>query len=168
MNYSIFNLPHEVEVKGVFGISCTASISDESQKAIAAGKLKISVMQQGEMACKDRFHFDISYLAGVFSIFVGNNDSRVIFSRGCIDSYEIRFWRSSEIEIGAGTSSNGTRIVCDNSKVKNGSDCMFSGEVLIQSADQHALVSLESGEILNKMLRVTTLGDHVWLGRNQH
>lgn len=150
----------------MFGTGCTASISDESQKAIAAGKLKISVMQQGGMACIDRFHFDISSLAGVVSIFVGNNDSRVVFPRGCIGSYEIRLWRNSEIEIGAGASSNGTRIVCDNSKVKIGSDCIFSGGVLIQSADQHALVSLESGEILNKMLRVTTLVDHVWLGRN--
>jgi acetyltransferase-like isoleucine patch superfamily enzyme len=42
---------------------------------------------------------------------------------------------------------------------------MFSDEVLIQTSDQHGIVDLGSGAIINDVRKETTLGDHVWLGR---
>lgn len=43
---------------------------------------------------------------------------------------------------------------------------MFSSGVLIQCPDQHGIVDLDTGEILNRERNTVKLGDHVWLGRN--
>lgn len=42
---------------------------------------------------------------------------------------------------------------------------MFSDGVLLQSADQHGLVDIDSMQFINSHRRHITIGDHVWLGR---
>ena len=43
---------------------------------------------------------------------------------------------------------------------------MFSDGILIQTADQHGIVDLATGKIVNDMFRTIRLGNHVWLGRD--
>lgn len=42
---------------------------------------------------------------------------------------------------------------------------MFSSNVLIQTCDQHGIVDLATGEIVNSIASQVILGDHVWLCR---
>ena len=42
---------------------------------------------------------------------------------------------------------------------------MFSSDILIQASDQHGIVDLTKGEIINEAYTDVILGDHVWLGR---
>jgi acetyltransferase-like isoleucine patch superfamily enzyme len=79
-------------------------------------------------------------------------------------SYNIRLWRDSLVKIGDGTTCNGVRIVCDNSRVIIGKDCLLSNEIIIQSADQHGVVDLKSGKIINSAQTNVHIGNHVWIG----
>ena len=72
---------------------------------------------------------------------------------------------NSSVRIGALTTSNSTRIMCSNSTFECGDDCMFSESVVIQTSDQHAIVDLKSGKIINLHPKIVKLGSHVWLGR---
>jgi acetyltransferase-like isoleucine patch superfamily enzyme len=42
---------------------------------------------------------------------------------------------------------------------------MFSDDILIQTADQHGIVDLRQGRIINNTHKIVKLGDHVWVGR---
>ncbi|BCB09578.1 hypothetical protein HHSLTHF2_34680 [Vreelandella venusta] len=42
---------------------------------------------------------------------------------------------------------------------------MFSDNILVQTADQHGIVSIKTKEIVNTNFNTVILGDHVWLGR---
>ena len=78
---------------------------------------------------------------------------------------DIRLWRSARVVIGAQTTINQARLVADNSDIVIGADCMFSDNILVQSADQHGLIDLATMEFSNAHRRHITLGDHVWVGR---
>jgi acetyltransferase-like isoleucine patch superfamily enzyme len=57
------------------------------------------------------------------------------------------------------------RLIGANADVVIGADGLFSDEVLVQSHDQHPLVDVATGELLNDHRRHVTLGRHVWVGR---
>ncbi len=42
---------------------------------------------------------------------------------------------------------------------------MVSDGILVQSADHHGIVDLQSGQIVNNIRRKICIGDYVWLGR---
>tara|TARA_Y100001956_G_C4129596_1_gene192805 strand:- start:18245 stop:18571 length:327 start_codon:yes stop_codon:yes gene_type:complete len=42
---------------------------------------------------------------------------------------------------------------------------MFSSDVLLQASDQHGIIDLNTGSIINNDYSEVMLGDHVWLGR---
>ena len=79
--------------------------------------------------------------------------------------YDFRLWRESFVKIGDGTTCNGARVVCDNSRVLIGSDCLFSDEIIVQSADQHGLVDTRTKKFLNAEMTNIRIGNHVWVGR---
>ncbi|MEO8331583.1 MAG: acyltransferase [Gallionella sp.] len=79
-------------------------------------------------------------------------------------AWDIRFWRESTLVIGRGTTCSGARVVLDNSFVFFGEDCMFSDEIIVQSHDQHAIVSIDDGKIINQKRRDLIIDDHVWIG----
>ncbi|WP_226645110.1 acyltransferase [Microbulbifer variabilis] len=166
MKHSIFDLPKEIVVEGGFDKECFVEISGTSIEALESGKLKVSIKRHGGKKLVNNFHLNLASANGVISIFVGNDGSSVSFGEGSYGSYDIRLWRGGKVSVGDGTSSNGTMIVCDNSGFITGSDCMFSGGVLVQTADQHGVIDLSSGEIVNDIYSEIVLGDHVWLGRN--
>lgn len=163
--YKLDELPNNVVIKGIFDNSCKVSLSNIALDAIIRGKLKLKIIQHGSNASIAGFKATICSLSGYIQIKVGNNDSTVHFGDRSKGAYDIRLWRNSHVVIGEKTTSNGVRIVCDNSEFTCGSDCMFSDDILIQTSDQHGIVDLSSGEIINSDYCKVTLGEHVWLGR---
>jgi acetyltransferase-like isoleucine patch superfamily enzyme len=163
--YSIENLPQQISVIGNFDSSCEVSISPEALSAIEHGRLKVRINKHGGKPVISNFYCSIGSLSGNIVIFVGNDDSTVNLENGTSGAYDFRLWRSSKITIGKRTTSNGVRVVCDNSEFICGEDCMFSDTILIQTADQHGIVDIAKGLIINDDFKSVILGDHVWLGR---
>lgn len=76
-----------------------------------------------------------------------------------------RLYRRVSIRIGEGTTINGSQIVCDNADIIVGRNGLWSGDVLIQSNDQHGIIDLATMKPLKTGRRKTIIGEHVWVGR---
>lgn len=163
--YMFNELPNEVLVSGTFDDTCVLELSDDAELALLNLKLKISIAKHGRKEIISNFQLKIKSRQGKLKILVGNNDSRVLLDDESSGVFDLRLWRKSKVVIGKGTTSNGIRIICDDSEFICGEDCMFSDNVLIQGSDQHGIVDLISGEIVNSQYKSIKLGDHVWLGR---
>ncbi len=70
-----------------------------------------------------------------------------------------------KIHIGARCSFEKTRIQTFNShaKINIGERCMFSYDINVYHTDGHPILSVETGEVLNKV-RSLSIGNHVWVG----
>jgi acetyltransferase-like isoleucine patch superfamily enzyme len=166
MKYLFDNLPSEITVQGSFSPDCSLVMSKNAIKALSQNKLKISIYKRGNQSTISNLQLDIASSQGNITIFVGNSNAEVKFGENSFGNYNLRLWRNCKVLIGDNTSANGIMIICADSDFITGSDCMFSSGILIQSADQHGLVDLKTGEIFNHKNRQIILGDHVWLGRN--
>lgn len=73
--------------------------------------------------------------------------------------------RDVHISIGQGTSFENTRIQTFNShaRIDIGERCMFSYGINVYQTDGHPVLSVETGEVLNKV-RDMKIGNHVWVG----
>lgn len=112
-----------------------------------------------------RIIFSQPELDGQVNISLGPGSGKIrIDTRGPIN-LDLRMWRQSTLSIGAGTTMNSARIVCDQSDVIIGRDGLWSDDILLQSNDQHGIVDLETMEVINGDRRRTVIGDHVWIGR---
>lgn len=163
--FQFSSLPSEVVVKGKFDETCTLELHNQTLSAIQKSKLKLIMRTHGSNQTISGLKISIASISGNINISVGHHNASVIFYEQSSGRYDLRLWRNSSVVIGKSTTSNGVRIVCDNSSFQCGEDCMFSDEIVIQSADQHGIVDLEKGEIINDILKSVVLGDHVWLGR---
>lgn len=164
MLFSFENPPEKVKVSGIFNPSCKLELSEQSFAKLETGELKISIARMGSKPIHD-LNIKILAIGGHINIGIGDNGSQVVFEDLSSGNYNIILWRASNIKIGKRTTSNGCKIICDFSDFETGEDCMFSDEVIIQTSDQHGLIDLNTGEIINNRRKKTTLGNHVWIGR---
>lgn len=154
-----------VQIKGCFDSTCKLMISHDSLDSVKSGKLKIRITNFGKQEIISRFNLTICSTSGFIDIYVGNDNAEVLLEEETSGAYDLRLWRKSKINIGNKTTLNGIKIICDNSEFICGKDCMFSDDILIQTNDQHGIVDLESGSIINDNYKAVLLGNHVWLGR---
>lgn len=164
--YELNNLPPQIDCDGKFDESCVLTLSEQTLAALELGTLKIKIHKHGARSIISGLNAFIGSKSGDIQIYVGNDNTRVVFEEGSSGNYQLRLWVNSAVHIGKNTTSSSIRIVCDNSEFRCGEDCMFSDGILIQSSDQHGIVDIESGQIINDDYRSVILGDHVWLGRH--
>ena len=159
------SLPPQIALNGRFDDTCSLHLTQRCIEAIYGGRLKIRITKVGPNALISRLTISLGCLSGDIGIFAGDHDAKVLLADGTLGVYKMMLWRNSSVSIGKNTTSNGVRIVCDNSEFVCGVDCMFSDNVLIQTADQHGIVDIELGKIINDYRKAVSVGDHVWLGR---
>jgi len=152
-------------VKGRFDASSTINLTAQGERAIQTGTLQLFLSQIGPSEGIKNLRLKINRVRGTIALGIAGDDARIEFGEGCAGKFFARLWRKSTIIVGQQTTANSVRIACDQSRVIIGSDCMLSDNVLIQSADQHGIVDIVSGRIVNDKMRNTIIGDHVWLGR---
>jgi acetyltransferase-like isoleucine patch superfamily enzyme len=152
-------------VRGAFAPDSVLRIAPETLTAGAAGKLRVRIDNRHGRAALHGVRISLACVSGTISIALSSRDSEVEMQAGSSGYYDLRLWRRSRIVVGRDTTANGVRIICDDSEVEIGDDCMFSDEVLVQAADQHPIVDLKSGKVINNQRRRTVLGAHVWVGR---
>ncbi|MCB8879995.1 acyltransferase [Acidisoma cellulosilytica] len=97
---------------------------------------------------------------------VGGHNNKIFIGRFGYAFYsEICIWNNSNFVVGDHSTCNQARIVLDNSDIIIGRDCMLSDNILLQSNDQHGIVSLPDKKIINSGRSQIHLGEHVWVGR---
>jgi acetyltransferase-like isoleucine patch superfamily enzyme len=163
--YSISELPKNIIVTGNFDATCKMEISAAALRAVEVGKLKIRVKKHGGSARISRIKIYVGTISGNISLSFSSDNQTVFLGDNTKGSYLIRLIRKSHVLIGKYTTSIGVKIYCDNSEFGCGEDCMFSSDILIQTSDQHGIVDLDSGNIINQGFNSVVIGDHVWLGR---
>jgi len=164
--FELLEAPAKLHVTGKFDNSCVISISASSMAALKNGTLKVRISQHGGASHISNAKIILSSASGNINVFIGAHDSYLALGENTSGAFDLRLWRQSTITVAENTTSNGVRIVCDMSEVSIGQDCMFSDGILVQSADQHGIVDLQSGRIINNIMRRTRIADHVWLGRH--
>jgi acetyltransferase-like isoleucine patch superfamily enzyme len=129
-------------------------------------KLRVLIRNHGNKPIIKDTTLLIGATSGELKINLGHDHSFVVFGRETSGVYDLRLWRTSRVTIGKHTTATGIRILCDNSTVSIGVDCMLSDTILIQSADQHGIIYLATRTIINNIHRSVRIEDHVWLGRH--
>lgn len=102
---------------------------------------------------------------GRLSVLLGPGGGDVAIDTGGPMNVSFRLWRRVSVHVGAHTTITEARIICDHADVEIGTDNLWSDEIIVQSNDQHGLVDLTTGALLNTGRRRTRIGDHVWIGR---
>lgn len=163
--YYLNQLGGKIKIVGVFDDTCILFAGKSAMNAIENGKLKLIIKNYSQGNVISNLKVTLMNSSGYVSINVGNNDAIIEFGENVSGAYDLRLWRNSKVVIGNETTSNGVRIICDNSQFSCGNDCMFSDEIIVQTSDQHGVVDLTKGVIINDEYKSISLGDHVWLGR---
>ena len=144
--------------------SCVIKFSDESKVALDNGSLKFFITKQGGKALIKSLDCFVQATEGDIRIGVGNDNALIKIGK-VSGRFDLRCWRNSTLSIGDGTTCNGARMICDNSSIQIGNDCLFSDEIILQSADQHGIIDLKKREIINLHEASIIVGNHVWIGR---
>ncbi|MFZ2988997.1 acyltransferase [Ideonella sp.] len=163
--FSLAAPPPWVKVNGGLAPDCRLLLAPATVAAGAKGKFKLSVQSKGGTRLYKGVQISLANLSGNLSISLGGDHHQIEFGEGCTGHYDLRLWRKSSVRIGRDTTANGVRIICDHSDVEVGEDSMFSDEILLQSADQHPIIDLKTGSVINNQHRRMVLAEHVWVGR---
>lgn len=103
--------------------------------------------------------------SGNLRFYIARSGSSAVFGPKTRANLDIQFWRPATLTVGQNTTFNKTMIICDDSDVEVGPDCMFSSEITLQSNDQHGLIDMVTGAFTNDTRRKVVVGEHVWVGR---
>jgi acetyltransferase-like isoleucine patch superfamily enzyme len=124
-------------------------------RAAANAKNNILVLERDAELCGQLFLFGSNNI-GVIRQSSGYNPINIHFnSDNCFF-----YWGKDS------TSNTATfRVSGNNTNVIVGEDCMFSSGINVQSHDDHSIVDLESGLLLNPPGSVY-FGPHAWIGRD--
>lgn len=104
-------------------------------------------------------------LRGKVRIILGPGTTEIDIATAGPVNLDLRMWRNSTFKMGLGTTVNNAQIVCDDADVVVGKDGLWSGDILIQSNDQHGIIDLTTNTLINNKRRFIEIGDHVWVGR---
>lgn len=162
----LLNITRRLLDEMFFEDCCAVYVSENCLEAINNNRLRVSIKKIGRGQKKLRnFEVVLRHTSGVVSINTAAGEASVTVDEDVHGKFDLRLYRNSEVVIGQGTTSGSTTIFCKDSSFRCGRDCMFSTDVVIQSSDQHGIVDLTAGKIVNGGKKVVNVGDHVWLGR---
>jgi len=165
LKFSLNEAPSNIEVSGSYHESCELLLSEKSLSAISNRSLKVKINCKKVDYTVSDLVIKIGAVSGKINIVVGGNGANLTLEDGTKGNYDFRMYRNSLAKIGANTTSNGILLHLKDSDFICGEDCMFSSHIIVQGSDQHGIIDLDSGEIINKSHNRVELGNHVWLGR---
>lgn len=113
------------------------------------------------------FNAIIKSISGTITIRLCQDNAKLTMEENTKGSFSFQLAnKNSNVYIGKNTSAVDLKVFCNNSEFICGEDCMFSSGVTIQTSDQHGIVDISQGKIINNNFRSVVLGDHVWIARD--
>lgn len=94
---------------------------------------------------------------------IGTPNVSIEVGENCQGNWSFNFFAASSVKIGNGCTSNGTNVICSGD-ISFGDDCMMAHDITIHVGDNHALVDVKTGEVINADDAKVVIGDHVWIG----
>ncbi len=151
-----------IDVAGAFGEDCVLLLDPERLDTSA----RLKVRRLGSPEPVRDLKLCLLKNNGGLTINVGGDDCRILLGRhGHAFSGAVNIWGDSRLAVGDGATCNEARIILARSDVIIGPDCMLSDEIIIQSSDQHDIIDLATGDIINRERPRSRIGRHVWIGR---
>lgn len=96
-----------------------------------------------------------------------SSEAGIVLERARNLNMRALFYSNSYMSIGHDTSCNSCSATLSDSSIIIGSDCMLSHDITLQSSDQHDIIDINSGNIINKK-RSIVVADHVWIGKEAY
>ena len=132
-----------------FGNNCQLLLSKTVLHKLKNGTAKLKIVRMGLLSKVSDLFITIGDFTGSILILVGSSGTVFIGSCGQLN-LDLRIGHNIKIIVGDKTTSIGARIVAINSLIAIKSDVMLSDEILIQGFDQHGIIDLKSGKIINQ------------------
>lgn len=153
------NEAESVSVKGQFDEDSSIFMSKLFFERLKNNESDLSVFKMGG-GNKPCIKIEIDDFIGKVKILAGSNG---IVKLGCCGqvNLDLRIGYDSKIVIGDKTTANNVKIISINSDILIGEDCMFSDGILLQGFDQHGIVDLGTGEIINNTRGFIKIENHV-------
>jgi acetyltransferase-like isoleucine patch superfamily enzyme len=161
------DLTDQFLASGKFDSSCHVKLSSDALDALKSKRLRVTVNKMGRSKVKvTDLEILIRAKSGVLNFNISGSKNSVDIGKNVHGKFDFRLYRNSHVKVGEQTTSGSTVIFCKDSKLYIEKDCMFSTGVVIQTSNQHGIVDITQGNIINKGDLEVHLGEHVWLGRN--
>ncbi len=77
------------------------------------------------------------------------------------------FYDRAFMSIGDKSSCNSASATLSDASILIGEDCMLSHDIQLQPSDQHDIIEIETGAVINRK-RSIILEDHVWIGKEAY
>ena len=164
--YTFEEIKEYITIQQTISLDSIIYLSEESLENLKNSSLKLTIKRL--TAANGIFTLKIIFLAskGNYILRYWDDTNEICIDEGVKGIYKIDCANNSSVYIGKNTTSNGVHIICIESNVEIGEDCMFSDGILLQSTDQHGVVDIKKKEIINMHKRFIQIQNHVWLARN--
>lgn len=104
-------------------------------------------------------------LSGKATFYVKGARSKVLLLSNYKMSFSASLIGRSCLVIGESSFIASARITLMNTDFRVGAGALWSDEILIQGADQHGIIDLVTGKVINDRPNKISIGRHVWVGR---
>lgn len=165
-------ITNKMDVNNIQHIKCDKYLLSSTCDASNVQSLLKSELKNTKVCFEDRCN---SLIVGEHSSFedcgfyVSGRNNEIIIGSNCRikGTYFILLGDNNKIIIGDNVTTNGlfwgyNYIHCtEGHTLKIGSDCMFSGDIVIRNSDGHSVIS--DGKRINQSKDIT-IGNHVWIG----
>lgn len=148
-----------VSVKG--SSAGVVSVGSKLLEAFNARRARLSLQFAGSGAVAD---IEIGSFTGSLDLRFKGGENLVRIGDCRQINLDALFYAGSSVTIGDRTSINSCVTVLSDARIDIGEDCMFSHDVLLQPCDQHGIIDVKDGTLLEQK-REIVIGRHVWLAK---
>lgn len=163
VSYAVLPLTH-FKVKNPNKHNLSNSRVIVPRQSVGRLKERLSILVQGDSPdCL--FVFARTAAGGQQTFILNGADNKVLSLSGHKMTFSARMVGRNSLLIGEGTFIASARIALVDTDFEVGAHGLWSDEILIQGSDQHGIIDLQTGQLVNAGRNRTTIGRHVWLGR---
>lgn len=145
-----------------------ASFDDTCLLTVPEGEQKLGNLKLTLHAGKKHYsglHIAVLSNTGMMNVVLGDDHARMFIGSQSTVRAAIQLFRQPTLFIGDRCTFGQARLIVANCDMVIGEDAQFSDEIIVQGSDQHPIMDLDTGRVLNAQRRSVRIDAHVWVGR---